>query len=120
MRAARLFAAGDIRAEEIPAPAAPGPGEVLLVVEAAGICGSDLHNFRTGQWISRAPSVAGHELAGRVIAVGAGVEGFVPGDHVVCAVSGARIGLEDLRYWDVGRQEAYATAQIASEVMAPQ
>ena len=89
MRAARLFAAGDIRAEEIPAPAAPGPGEVLLAVEAAGICGSDLHNFRTGQWISRSPSVAGHELAGRVIAVGPGVEGFAPGDCVVA----------DSRFW---------------------
>ncbi|BDA85165.1 dehydrogenase [Aureimonas sp. SA4125] len=83
MRAARLHAACDIRAEEIPAPPAPGPGEVLLAVEAAGICGSDLHNFRTGQWISRAPSVAGHELAGRVIAVGTGVENFAPGDRVV-------------------------------------
>lgn len=45
---------------------------------------------------------------------------LTPGDHVVCAVSGARIPIEGLRYWDVGRQEAYATAQIASEVMAPQ
>ena len=42
-----------------------------------------------------------------------------PGDHVVCAVSGARIPIEQLRYWDVGRQQAYATAQIASDVMAP-
>lgn len=41
------------------------------------------------------------------------------GDHVVCAVSGARIGLEELRYWSVGRQEAYATAFLASEVLAP-
>lgn len=42
-----------------------------------------------------------------------------PGDHVVCAVSGARIRLEDLRYWSVARQEAYASAAIASEAMAP-
>lgn len=42
-----------------------------------------------------------------------------PGDHVVCAVSGARIRLEDLRYWSVARQEAYASAGIASEAMAP-
>lgn len=35
------------------------------------------------------------------------------GDHVVCAVSGARIPLEALRYWSVERQEAYASAEIS-------
>lgn len=35
------------------------------------------------------------------------------GDHVLCAVSGERIGLEDLRYWSVERQEPYATAEIS-------
>ena len=53
MRAARLYAAGDIRVEEIAAPTTPLPGWVGLRVTAAGICGSDIHNFRTGQWISR-------------------------------------------------------------------
>ncbi len=43
-----------------------------------------------------------------------------PGDHVVCAVTGARIRLEDLRYWSVRDQAAYATAAIASEALAPQ
>lgn len=38
-----------------------------------------------------------------------------PGDHVLCARSGERIGLEDLRYWSVRRQEAYAGAAIATE-----
>lgn len=42
-----------------------------------------------------------------------------PGDHVICAVSNARIPLESLRYWNVARQAAYATAQLASEAMAP-
>jgi hypothetical protein len=42
-----------------------------------------------------------------------------PGDHVTCAVSGARIPLESLRYWNVAVQQPYATAQIASEAMAP-
>lgn len=42
-----------------------------------------------------------------------------PGDHVTCAVSGARIPLDALRYWNVARQQAYATAEIASEAMAP-
>ena len=42
------------------------------------------------------------------------------GDHVLCAVSGARIQLDDLRYWSVARQEAYASADIATRAMAPE
>lgn len=37
-----------------------------------------------------------------------------PGDHVVCAVTGAPIPLEELRYWSVARQEAYASAQASA------
>jgi hypothetical protein len=36
-----------------------------------------------------------------------------PGDHVICAVTGERIMLEDLRYWSVARQEAYASAEAS-------
>jgi hypothetical protein len=36
-----------------------------------------------------------------------------PGDHVLCAVTGQRIALDELRYWSVARQEAYATAEAA-------
>jgi hypothetical protein len=42
-----------------------------------------------------------------------------PGDHVVCGVSGARIPIELLRYWSVARQEAFASAQLASEALSP-
>lgn len=42
---------------------------------------------------------------------------LAPGDHVVCAVSGARIPIEELRYWSVARQEPYATAQIATDAL---
>jgi len=38
---------------------------------------------------------------------------LTPGDHVLCAVSGARIPLDELRYWSVARQEPYASAEIA-------
>lgn len=89
MKAARLYAAGDIRVEEIAALGAPLPGWVRLRVTAAGICGSDIHNFRTGQWISRSPSVAGHEFAGVVLECGEGVRAFTPGDTVVA----------DSRFW---------------------
>lgn len=37
-----------------------------------------------------------------------------PGNHVVCAVTGAQIPLDVLRYWSVARQEAYASAEIAT------
>lgn len=36
-----------------------------------------------------------------------------PGDHVICAVTGQRIPIEELRYWSVARQEAYATAEAS-------
>ncbi|EEW25763.1 zinc-dependent alcohol dehydrogenase [Rhodobacter ferrooxidans] len=82
MRAVRLHGVGDLRLEQVPEAPAPGPGEVRLRVTAAGICGSDLHNFRTGLWISRAPVTAGHEFAGVILALGAGVTGLAPGDAV--------------------------------------
>ncbi|MCS0495257.1 alcohol dehydrogenase catalytic domain-containing protein [Ancylobacter sp. MQZ15Z-1] len=89
MKAVRLHGAGDLRVEEVPPPGTPAAGWVRLKVGAAGICGSDIHNFRTGQWITRAPSIAGHELTGVVVETGAGVEGFAPGDAVVA----------DSRFW---------------------
>lgn len=45
-----------------------------------------------------------------------GPNGFrvlTPGDHVLCAVTGAPIGIEELRYWSVARQQPYATAAIS-------
>lgn len=42
---------------------------------------------------------------------------LAPGDHVLCAVSGERIALDELRYWSVARQEPYASAEIATEAM---
>jgi hypothetical protein len=42
---------------------------------------------------------------------------LTPGDHVLCAVSGRAISLEELRYWSVERQEAYASAAIAAQAM---
>jgi threonine 3-dehydrogenase len=71
----------------------PGPGEVLLEVAAASICGTDLHIFRWNEWASkrvRAPLTFGHEVAGRVVATGPEVhhikEGaFVSAEgHVFC------------------------------------
>lgn len=82
MRAVRLWGVRDLRVEDISLPAPPGKGEVTLRVTAAGICGSDLHNFATGAWISRSPSVAGHEFAGVVTEIGPEVGHVTPGDTV--------------------------------------
>ena len=49
--------------------------------------------------------------------------GFRPlsaGDHVLCAVTGEAIPLDELRYWSVERQEAYATAQISARAHLPE
>jgi S-(hydroxymethyl)glutathione dehydrogenase/alcohol dehydrogenase len=61
---------------------APGPGEVLVELKAAGVCHSDLHPVR-GDWLARTPLVLGHEGAGIVREIGASVTTVKPGDHVV-------------------------------------
>ncbi len=60
------------------------------------------------------------DRAARLYYMANGFRVLATGDHVLCAVSGARVALEDLRYWNVARQEAYASAAIAAEAMAPQ
>ncbi len=61
---------------------APGPGEVLVEVKAAGVCHSDLHPAR-GDWPAKTPLVLGHEGAGIVREIGAGVASVARDDHVV-------------------------------------
>ena len=62
----------------------PGPGEITVAVDAAGICGTDMHIYRGAPFAARMklPTVLGHEIAGRVDAVGAGVTGLRVGDRV--------------------------------------
>ena len=60
----------------------PGPGEALVRVEWAGVCGSDLHVIRTGAWVSEWPATLGHEIYGWVERTGAGCE-LAPGTPVV-------------------------------------
>jgi S-(hydroxymethyl)glutathione dehydrogenase/alcohol dehydrogenase len=64
----------------------PGPGEVLVRVQGAGLCHSDLH-YMEGIFRSKLPAVLGHESAGIVEAVGEGVSYCKPGDHVICCLS---------------------------------
>jgi L-iditol 2-dehydrogenase len=69
-RAAVLHGPKDLRIEHRPLRS-PGPDEVLVAVEAVGVCGSDMHYFasgRNGQKVLRQPTVLGHEAAGVVVA----------------------------------------------------
>ena len=61
----------------------PGPGEVLVRIEATGVCHSDLHVIDEGGWGHAFPVLLGHEGAGTVEAVGSGVDGLTSGDRVV-------------------------------------
>ncbi|WP_292133871.1 alcohol dehydrogenase catalytic domain-containing protein, partial [Mesorhizobium sp.] len=113
MKAARLYGPGDLRVEDIAPPGVPGAGWVKLRVDAAGICGSDLHNFRTGRWISRSPSTAGHELTGTVTAIGAGVDAFAVGDRVV---ADSRFWCGDCAQCHGGRRQLCASLGFVGEV----
>jgi L-iditol 2-dehydrogenase len=89
MKAAIYAGPGDIRVEDYPMPDAPGAGELLVRVRVCGVCGSDVTDW---YMTPRAPTVLGHEPAGDVVAVGAGVTNFAVGDrvaihhHVPCMV----------------------------------
>jgi L-iditol 2-dehydrogenase len=79
---------GDLRREDLPVPA-PARGEIVLRIDAALTCGTDVKTLRRGHpvMIPTIPTVFGHEFAGTIAAVGAGVSGFRAGDRVVGANS---------------------------------
>ena len=60
----------------------PGPGEAVVAVQACGVCHTDLH-YREGGIGDDFPYLLGHEAAGVVESVGAGVTGVAPGDYVI-------------------------------------
>ncbi len=92
MRAAVCHGPRDIRIEEVPRPR-PAPGEVLVRVHANGICGTDAAEFagpqmyplhaRHGLTGHEGPLIPGHEFAGTIAEIGAGVDGFAEGDAIV-------------------------------------
>jgi len=73
----------NVELREIAQPPDPAPGQVVVEVRAAGVCGSDLHMWREQQsWAVKLPLVLGHEFCGTVAALGADVSGFDIGDRV--------------------------------------
>jgi (R,R)-butanediol dehydrogenase/meso-butanediol dehydrogenase/diacetyl reductase len=133
MQALVLHAPGDLRLQEVQVPS-PGDGELLLRVETVGICGTDASEYRHGAKLfplerrhpvtgHLGPMVPGHEFSGRVVAVGAGVEGFTAGELVASAGSTAcgtcqmcRSGRPSRcdRYWAVGLQRNGALADYCT------
>ena len=81
MRVATWYNNRDVRLEEMPIPQI-GLGELLVRVEASGICGSDVMEWYR---LDRAPLVLGHEIGGQIVAVGEGVERYREGDRVSAA-----------------------------------
>lgn len=82
MQAVRLEAVEELFLREVPRPE-PAPDEVLVHIEAAGICGTDRHLLH-GEFPSRPPVTLGHEFSGIVAAVGREVTGLREGQRVTC------------------------------------
>jgi (R,R)-butanediol dehydrogenase / meso-butanediol dehydrogenase / diacetyl reductase len=92
VRALRFHAARDLRIEEVTEPSAPGVSEVVVRIASCGICGTDLHEYMAGPIVTpvephpltgaQNPQILGHEFAGDVVAVGAGVTRVREGDRV--------------------------------------
>lgn len=72
---------GNIELREVDEPK-PGRGEVKILVEAAGICGTDLKIRKNETW-SNPPVILGHEYSGNIVEVGEGVTELKPGDRVI-------------------------------------
>ncbi|MBE3574357.1 MAG: L-threonine 3-dehydrogenase [Firmicutes bacterium] len=106
---------------QVPTPA-PGPGEVLIRIKVAAICGTDVHIYRWDPWAQqhiRPPMTFGHEFCGEVVAVGPMVKGVAVGDfvtaegHITCGVCHAcRTGdghiCENVQIIGVDRDGAFA------------
>jgi len=86
---------------DIPRPM-PGPGQILLKVEACGVCRTDLHIVDGELTHPKLPLVPGHEVVGRIAALGPGVEGFAEGQRVGVPWLGHACG--HCPYCDMGRE----------------
>lgn len=89
MKSIVIHAAHDLRIEDRDTPK-PGPGEVQIAVASGGICGSDLHYFNHGGFGDvrlREPMILGHEVSGRIVALGDGVAGLALGQLVAVSPS---------------------------------
>ena len=89
MDALVIHAPGDLRVETVDTPDVQ-PQQLQVRVRCGGICGSDLHYYQHGGFGTvriQQPMVLGHEVAGSIETVGAGVQGFAPGERVAISPS---------------------------------
>jgi len=108
MKAAVFHAPGDVRIESVAEPPPPGPGELLIKVSKAALCGTDSAEWAHGPLLARPPVVLGHEFTGQVIAAGPGTSGFPAGARVV---SGAGISCGGCGWCAAGRTNLCASYQ---------
>jgi L-iditol 2-dehydrogenase len=81
MKVVRFHAPGDVRFEDAPEPEA-GPGEVKIRVRNCSTCGTDVKISKFGHHHIHPPRVMGHEIAGEIVQIGEGVDGWSAGDRV--------------------------------------
>jgi len=99
MKTITAYAAKDLRIEDRDDPTA-GAGEVLVQIEAGGICGSDLHYYQHGGFGAvrlKEPMILGHQVSVRIMALGDGVTGLSTGQRVAVSPSRPLRGLPVLR-----------------------
>ncbi len=117
----------NLKLEQVPDPVV-GPGEVLIRVEACGVCYHDVINRRGNLPRTSVPAILGHEAAGRVVEVGPGVEGWSAGDGAAtlqrlhcgeckhCRADRKSLCKHDARFFGEeipGGYAAYMTAPVA-------
>lgn len=83
MKAVQIPKAMELEIQDLEQPVIQNPEEVLVKVKRVGICGSDMHIYHGTNPLATYPRIPGHEVAGEVVAIGAGVEDVKVGDHVV-------------------------------------
>ncbi|MBE7414332.1 MAG: glutathione-dependent formaldehyde dehydrogenase [Deltaproteobacteria bacterium] len=82
MKALCWYGKRDLRVMEVPEPEILGPRDAIVQVSLSAVCGSDLHLYNGHVPSMERGDILGHEFVGTVVDVGAGVEGFRPGDRV--------------------------------------
>ena len=86
MRAAVYMGPGEIVVRDVETPR-PGPGEILLKMRAAAVCGTDVRIYLRGQANVVPPHVTGHEICGEIAEIGRGVTGYEFGQRVTSVTS---------------------------------
>jgi L-iditol 2-dehydrogenase len=107
MRVAVYYSNRDVRIEDRPRPVA-GPGELVFKVMASGVCGSDVMEWYR---LAKAPLVLGHEVAGEVVEIGAGLAGFATGDRIVTT---HHVPCNECRYCVAGQHPVCETLRTTS------